>query len=174
MANWQYPRQRRWKRALSNNALVAGVISAIVAGVISYGVARYQVDDAARQAIASQQVTELVQLEQTSQTLYEETNGLYVFEPKCNTYIALANSDWDHCVARYPYYYNIGDGWATIDAEASDITDTDIDKLAKQFSSDSLMVEAERDLKTRYKDWISMLSAYGKLIRKCGQVIQGH
>ncbi len=63
-------RRRSLPGGLTGNALFTGIISAVVAGVISFYVAHWQSRDAARQAIASQQVAVTVQLEAAANTFY--------------------------------------------------------------------------------------------------------
>ena len=67
------PRERRLPGALTSNALLTGVVCVVLAGLISFFVARWQAQDATRQAASAQQVTAIVRLEAAANTFYQGT-----------------------------------------------------------------------------------------------------
>ena len=69
----------------TNNAVVAGIVSAIVAGTISFLVAYYQSDDAARQAVFGQQAQVASQMETAAAVYYDTIMNDYNFWINCDT-----------------------------------------------------------------------------------------
>ena len=68
---------------MTGNALVTAVIAAVVSGVISFGIAHWQSRDAAKQAAASQQVQQVIQLESAAGSFRQAAERLYDSDQKC-------------------------------------------------------------------------------------------
>ena len=64
-------------RGNNGQRLITGVVSAIIAGVVSFYVAHWQSQDAARQAIASQRVLEVIQLKTAGARLAAAPGGRF-------------------------------------------------------------------------------------------------
>lgn len=172
-SNWQYPRQRRWKRALTNNALVAGIVSAIVAGAISFLVVHYQNQDAAAQQRGAEQVAATVQFENSAAALFETATTVFETRRACLngvTQVCLSGQQDPLIAASTTTLESDDDAFY---ADLANITDPEAIRLAQQL--DYLIHNALAEVGTAqggifYHD---MESAYGELIARCGQLIQG-
>jgi hypothetical protein len=160
MANWQYPRQHRWKRALSNNALVAGVISAIVAGVISLLITHYQDQDAAAQVRGTEQTAAALQLETAATNLERATMNL----------LGSCSTDPGLCADPPSSYFT---EQATFDTERANVVDPAAGNLAAQLENDADDAITLNDTTGDGINVTGMVTAYQQLITRCGQLIQG-
>jgi hypothetical protein len=159
MANWQYPRQHRLKRALGNNALVAGVISAIVAGVITLLITHYQDRDAATQTRSAEQTTAVLQLEVAATTLDRATMNL------------LGNCSTDPGLCADPPSSYFADQ-ETFDTERANVADPAAGNLSLQlenYADDAITLNG---MSGDGVNVTGMITAYQQLITRCGQLIQ--
>jgi hypothetical protein len=169
MTNWQYPanwgnpRKPRLRRALSNNAVVAGVISAIVAGVISLLITHYQDQDAAAQQHSSEQTSTVLQLETAATAFFQGTTNLVA---DCMT------TDPNLCPdgaydAPYVTYT------ATFNTDRANVPDPLADNLATQMENDANSYIDGIGTPANGDYGVAMFTAYQQLIARCGQLIQG-
>jgi hypothetical protein len=166
---WQMPKARRGRPGwIAGNALVTGIICAILAGVISFYVARWQSQDAAKQAVASQQAQELVRVETDATTLYQVAYGVYVSRRECVAGIASACNQTDNNLASSPLL----SAEFALGADVTNISDAaarlDEENLQRSMS-DAL---SSAGTSQGYAAWLNMGTAYDRLLTRCGQLIQ--
>ena len=113
-----------------------------------------------------------MQLEAVAQALYPDTTGMYEYEPRCTT-AKITGASWAHCVEQAPFYGDYGTNSTTIDADTFNIKDPQTVSLAKDFMFAAASVGADWSLQIRHKNWLAMINDYGKLLKRCGQLIQG-
>ena len=156
---------RKKKRGiLTNNAVVAGVVSAIVAGAISFAVAHYQTQDAARQALAGQQASAAVQLQTAANVYYQAT-----FTVWGNCQQNPEGSCTDGTVSGTPFAI----AQAAFNADRTNISDPRTSALAAQLVN---LVGTAIDLSGDAHPGMyitQVVTVYQELINRCGQLIQG-
>jgi hypothetical protein len=173
------------KRDLGNNAIVAGVVSALVAGAISFLVAHYQDESAVNQALAtqradfssqilSQQEEAIRQLELAVSGLNLATNSTYQSITGC--YIARHGvpGSWPKCVLNVPANPNYTTAEAAIGVDTSNISNTSIVKLAEAVENDSFAAIASALPNDATDSYVAMEKSYGELLALCGRILQGH
>jgi len=159
---WQMPKpRRRLPGGITGNALITGVVSAIIAGVISFYVAHWQSQDVARQAIASQQVLEVIQLKTDAETFDQSALGAYASGWQCAHKVASACTQAEASVP----YITTGSPVASSDAALR----TDAANLVDQVTG-ALAEDGSQQGSTA---WAKAGTAYGHLLIRCGQIIQG-
>jgi hypothetical protein len=159
---WQMPKpRRRLPGGITGNALITGVVSAIIAGVISFYVAHWQSQDVARQAIASQQVLEVIQLKTDAETFDQSALGAYASGWQCAHKVASACKQAEASVP----YITTGSPVASSDAALR----TDAANLVDQVTG-ALAEDGSQQGSTA---WAKAGTAYGHLLIRCGQIIQG-
>jgi len=156
------------KQELANNALVAGIVSAIVAGLISLLVVNFQDQDAVSQVRSEQLSQAAGQLETAADTLYLGTTSVYNFQLEC----ASARETWEGCASLAPGLTDFSTDMTTFDTALSNIADQAAAELANQFANDSAATIAAPSVAEGKKLWPRMVTLYLELIRLCGQLIQ--
>jgi hypothetical protein len=162
---WQMPKaRRRLPGGLAGNALVASVVSVIVAGLISFYVARWQSQDAAKQATSAQQVAAVVQLESAASTFYQGTITLLI---SCY-------SKPGECPDLPPQSPWITDQ-ATFNADRANVSDLQVAVLAAQLDDDAAnaidYAGVGQVAAQPYRNLMAV--AYQQLLARCGQFVQG-
>jgi type II secretory pathway pseudopilin PulG len=160
---------RRKRDFLTNNAVVASVVSAIVAGVISYLVANYQGQDAARQAQDALQTQQAQQIEAAATALYHSTNDVYNYQLKC----AGANLGRRQCAAMSPDIDTFAGDTTSLGADIFNVTDRKAGQLATNFNLMATKVINDVSAADAKSDWYKMLDMYLDLQSRCGQLIKG-
>jgi hypothetical protein len=158
-ANWDTPRRGRWRRALSNNALVAGVVSAVVAGVITVLITHYQDQDSATQQHDAGQAAAIIQLE----------TAAIDFDRATITLFASCSPHPDVCPEPPSSYYSTE---TMFDVDRANVADPTADRLAVQmenYANDGIVMESTTGSSAIY----SMVTTYQHLIARCAQLIQG-
>jgi hypothetical protein len=161
-------RSRSLPGGLTSNALVSGVVAAVVSGVISFGVARYQTQDANREALAGQQATAVVQLETSSSAFWEDTNSAYTYL-SCNSRHDKSPACQEEA-SSVTIFFSVA---TAFNAARLNVSDAKASALAAQMATlghntifTPVHVSAAQAL-------INMTAVYKELITRCGQIIQG-
>lgn len=157
------------KREITNNALVAGVVSAIVAGIIAFLVAHFQEQDAASQAHAVQEAQAAGQLETAANALYQSSTSVYNFQLKCSN----GSETRKECAALAPSLNVFSADMTTFDADGLNIADKKAAGLAQEFAKGATDTIATPSTTQAKKLWSNMLTLYLELIGRCAQLIQG-
>jgi len=162
---------KKW--GLTNNALVAGVVSAAVAGIISLVVSllvtHFQDQSAAGQARSTQQALAAEQLEATAGNLYSTTQNVYNFQLKC----ARTNETWKTCASVAPGITSNSAALTTFGAAMANIGDPAAAELANQFSKESTGTIIGPSAAQGERMWNALVTTYVDLIARCGQLIRG-
>ena len=171
---WQMPKpRRRLPGGITGNALITGVVSAIIAGVISFYVAHWQSQDVARQAIASQQVLEVIQLKTDAETFDQSALGAYASGWQCAHKVASACKQAEASVPYITTGSPVASSQDALLADMNDISDavlrTDAANLVDQVTG-ALAEDGSQQGSTA---WAKAGTAYGHLLIRCGQIIQG-
>jgi hypothetical protein len=162
---------KKW--GLTNNALVAGVVSAFVAGIISLVVSllvtHFQDQSAASQARSAQQALAAEQLEAAASNLYSTTQNVYNFQLKC----VGTNETWTACASLAPDLRSYSAALTTFAAIVANVGDPAAAELANQFSKESTgsTVAAPSAAKGE-RMWNALVTTYVDLIARCGQLIR--
>jgi hypothetical protein len=161
--------KRKFPGGLTGNALLTGIVCAIVAGVISYYVAHWQAQDAARQAIASQQTQQVIQLESDARTFIQLADRTYLIRGQCLYLITPACKQSQTTIIDNPFR---GPELA-LGADAANVSDAAAKNDAYNLEYYALQALPEVGSGQGYTDWVKMGNAYSALLTRCGQLIQG-
>jgi len=162
--------KRRMPGGLTSNALVSGVVAAIVAGAISFGVAHYQDQDAASQALSAEQASAVVQLQAAANSFYLAANGVW------NMCIGITRGSCLHKVIADAAWQS---ATTELAADRTDISDPAAARLAARLSSlgngviEYAVGNGTGPAETEDIDLSEMGDTLGQLITRCGQLIQG-
>lgn len=151
---------RRRNRALWNNALVAGLVSAIVAGAISLLAVRFQDQDTTAQERSAAQVAAITQLETAATNFDQATLSLW---ESCDTHP-------ENCSGPPTSYFATE---TIFDADRANVTDPAADNLAAEMENDANNAITLRAMTRSSFDLTEMVTAFQQLIARCGQLIQG-
>jgi len=157
------------ERGLTNNALVAGVVSAVVAGVISLLVTHFQDRSAESQAHSAQQASAAEQLEAAASSLYSATQNVYNFQRGCVS----PNVTWKLCAAQAPYMSSFSAAFTAFGPAVANEGDPQAGRLANQFSTEAAATVGAADAAHGEQSWNNFLNTYVDLIARCGQLIRG-
>jgi hypothetical protein len=167
------PKPRRKRDFFTTSALGIAIVSAVVSGVISFLVAHYQSQGSARQATATQQVQEVIQLEADIKTLYLaaiELDTAYdncIRIPKASRSAACSAANIDNL--ENPLIKD----QANVDADLPGISDDQVRGEAFRFETTMLKVANAILSNDNNLDWIDAFSQYESILTRCGQLIQG-
>ena len=144
-------------------------MAAIVAGVISLGVAHYQDQDSARQAVYGQEAPAAVQLETDANSVLQAVDALYVARAVCHGYLGHkpASCDGPETTSGYD------NALIALDTERVNIADPTAGSLAVQFVALTGKAILAAGSLPGFTDISDMYIVYKRLITRCGQVIQG-
>jgi hypothetical protein len=165
----QVKQKRKLPGGLTGNALLTGIVCAIVAGVISYYVAHWQAQDAARQAIASQQAQQVIQLETDARTFIQLADRTYLIRGQCLNLITPACKQAQTTIINNPFR---GPELA-LGADAANVSDAAAKNDAynlEVYAVNALSEVGTNQGSTAFQD---MGNAYSALLTRCGQLIQG-
>ena len=162
-------RPRTKKRAiLTNNAVVAAVVSAIVAGVISFAVAHYQAQDADRQAVASQQVAIASEVESEATRFSQDVNSAFQWHVVCYKIPASA------CIEKKPDINAIFADEQQLDVALDNISDHDVSTSIQDLLGDaSILFIGSQNQNDYLKYAVKATDDYAAVTYYCGQIIQG-
>ena len=162
---------KKW--GLTNNALVAGVVSAAVAGIISLVVSllvtHFQDQSAASQAHSAQQASAAEQLEAAAASVYSATQNVYNFQRECVS----PNETWKLCGAQAPSLTSYSAALTAFAPAVANVGDPQADQLANQFSTEATGTVGAADAAHGEQMWNNFLNTYVDLIARCGQLIRG-
>lgn len=162
---------KKW--GLTNNALVAGVVSAAVAGIISLVVSllvtHFQDQSAASQARSTQQALAAGQLEAAAGNLYSTTQNVYNFQLKC---VGMYET-WKVCASVAPGITNFSAAVTTFGPAMANIGDPAAAELANQFSKESTGTVTGPSAAQGKTMWNALVTTYVDLTARCGQLIRG-
>lgn len=168
------PKPRRKRDFFTSSTLGIAIISAVVSGVISFLVAHYQSQDSARQATATQQVQEVIQLEADVKAYYSDVVDISNAYVNCTRVPRASRS-----AACIPANLNnledpLIKAQANIDADLPSISDDQVRGAAYRFEM-AVLKQANAILsnKANDSDWIDVFSQYESILERCGQLIQG-
>jgi hypothetical protein len=154
-------------RDLTNNAVVAAIVSAIASGVIAFLVAHYQAADAVQQTHQAQQVQALVGLRADASATYQDAVKVYAFQVTCSD----TSVPWGNCAHRAPALPALTAAIANMDADQYSVQDRGVVRLASQFENSVLAVvdahtaiEGEGNRMKIVEAWVLLNSRLGKLI----------
>jgi hypothetical protein len=125
------PKPKRKRDFLTNNAVIAGIVSAVVAGGISFGVAHYQSQDSARQAQGALQTQQAQKLEGVTLAVYHSLNNVYNFQLKCFD----GDMTWRQCASASPDFNSFSTDLTALGADGLNITDKTASGLATSAAS---------------------------------------
>ena len=172
-ASWRYadelPKKKRKRLFLTNNAALAGIVSAIVAGSISFLVAYYQGHDAARQAVVGQQVQAASQLQSAATVYYDIVMNDYNFWLKCDA----RDSHWPPACPKPAGFNDMTEDANKLLAATFNISDWATNSAAADlWSTGTAMLHA--DSRQAAKNQMSSFSYdYVTVIVNCGKIIEG-
>lgn len=157
--------KRKWD-FLTNNAVVAGIVSAIVAGAISLMVAHDQIQDTHRQANASQQAAVADRIETDASRLYRD--GLMVADHN----ISCAEKAHNNCVepdAKNPVYSDL----SALQLIENNVTNSDVGPYLGGFiRAASVVIEGyDSSLDIANGDETRLVIMYNDLLFECGQAV---
>jgi hypothetical protein len=161
--------RRRLPGGLTGNALVAGIVTGIVGGAISFYVARWQSQDSARQAIASQRIQEVIQLETDAKTFFLVAYGAYINRQECLGGTASSCNQADSSISSSPLI----SAENALGADLANVSDTAAKKDADSLTYYALQALSEDGTSQGFTAWESMNNAYDNLLARCGLLIQG-
>jgi hypothetical protein len=172
-ASWRYaedqPKKKRKRDLLTNNAVVAGIVSAIVAGTISFLVAYYQSHDAAKQAVVGQQAQVASQMETAAAAFYDTIMNDYNFWINCHT----GDNLWPPACPQPPGFNDITAERAKLAAAEFNTSDQNSIVLAVNFESTGFQILNADSRQAAQKQISSFSVEYENLLTRCGQIIQG-
>lgn len=158
---------------LANNVVIAGIVSAITAGTMSFFIAKYQSQDAGRQALAGQQISVAIQLESAATSLwqasaatvehgyrYAKLDGPCIIPtaPSYNTLLTEREIFWNDRI-------NMDDGQASYwSLEFYDYA------IGMAYDAES---KSPKQAGRLNPDEAAALKGYSELIARCGQLIRG-
>jgi hypothetical protein len=137
------PPRKKWA-AVASSPLVVALISAIVAGVVSFAVARYQNEASRGQAVSSQQTQELLRMEQSGDTLYEDAQNIAISAIKCS----FKGQEWSTCFFINPEFTKYLVDIDAFSTTIQNVSDQQADKIAEQIAGKAAGAMASKD-KTR-------------------------
>jgi ethanolamine ammonia-lyase small subunit len=161
--------RRRLPGGLTGNALFTGVISAIVAGVISFYVAHWQSQDAVRQAIASEQVQEVTQLEADARTFDQDAYSAYLSGWQCAHKITSACKTAEASTVVGSPLISAQDA---LTADMNNISDSAVRTDAANLLDQVTGALAEEGSENGTAAWWAAGRAYAHLLIRCGQLIK--
>jgi len=164
--------RKKTRAILTNNAVVAGVVSAIVAGAISFAIAHYQSQDSARQAIASQQTQDVTQLEADVRTFDQLSTRTFVQRRKCAS-LAIVTPECKAAGTTNILDSPLISPEMALGADLANISDTVVSNDTNSFEYYALEALANASTDQGFIALKSMNDAYSKVIARCGQLIKG-
>jgi hypothetical protein len=159
---------------LTSNALLVAVASALIAAVVSFFVAHWQSQDAARQAVAAQQVQEVIQLETAAETFDQTAYSAYANGWQCAHRIASACKQVEVNALGGPL-----DGSPLNSAQDALLADmNNISDSAARTDAANLVDQVQEALgedgsKEGTAAWADASRAYAHLLIRSGQLIKG-
>jgi hypothetical protein len=151
---------------LTGNALLTAVIAAVVSGVISFGIARYQAQDAAGQAHAAQVAAGASQVETAATNYYNAAESLYEARRQCLRQAGSSGHVPPGCPPGNTAFLT---AQAALGAAYANTSDRQTRRLLFAFS-----VDVHDDMVDSHSPFpAKMTDGYYALIARCGDLIQG-
>jgi hypothetical protein len=178
-ADWRkQPKPNKTFYGRTSSALITGLIiclvTVVLSGVVSFSVAdrtsRGQSQDTARQAVSSQQLQELLQMQESADAADEDAQNVAVYAFKCSA----KGKKWAACIFDAPDHVKLladSDALGTI---VDSTTGQQADSLALKLADEVNALITSSTVLAGIKDLGSIANTKLDLDQHCGQLIQGY